>query len=77
MDTALFQASLLDCWGSSFPQSTEKREEYRKFLVDAHKAAYVPICMAVGETSCLTAQPAEVIPYEDGELTLEGATDSL
>ena len=74
MDAALFQASLLDCWDSSFPLSAEKREEYRKFLVDSHKAAYVPICMAVGETTCLTKEPAEVIPYEDedDEATLEG-----
>jgi hypothetical protein len=72
-DAALFQSSSLDCWDPSFPISTEKREEYRKFLIDSHKAAYVPICMAVGETTCLTAEPAEVIPYEQDELTLESA----
>ena len=70
----MIELPLLSALDSSFPLSAEKREEYRKFLVDSHKAAYVPICMAVGETTCLTKEPAEVIPYEDedDEATLEG-----
>ena len=40
-DAALLQTSLLDGWDNSLDYTMEKREEYRQFLVDAHKAAYV------------------------------------
>jgi hypothetical protein len=44
-DAALLQTSLLDGWDHSEDAATntvEGREEFRQFLVDAHKAAYVP-----------------------------------
>ena len=44
-DAALLQTSLLDGWDTSDNTATntvEGREEFRRFLVDAHKAAYVP-----------------------------------
>lgn len=44
-DAALLQTSLLDGWDTSNGDATntvEGREEFRRFLVDAHKAAYVP-----------------------------------
>lgn len=40
-DAALLQTSLLDGWDTAAEYSIEKREEFRRFLVDAHKAAYV------------------------------------
>jgi hypothetical protein len=46
-DAALLQTSLLDGWDTNEESTIEKREEFRRFLVDAHKAAYVPICIAV------------------------------
>lgn len=64
-DAALLQTSLLDGWDNSQATSFEKREGFRQFLVDAHKAAYVPICIAGGAVStALTAEPAVVVPYE-------------
>lgn len=44
-DAALLQTSLLDGWDTSDNAATntvEGREKFRKFLVDSHKAAYVP-----------------------------------
>ena len=37
------------------------REKYRNWLVDCHKASYVPICLSGGE-DFLTVQPAVVVP---------------
>jgi len=68
LDAALLQTSQLDGWDITIPTSAEKREEYRKFLVDAHKAAYVPICIAGGSTAALTAEPALVVPHENDTL---------
>jgi len=45
-DAALLQTALLDGWDNSHDYAFEKREEFRAFLVDAHKAAYV-------RTSCI------------------------
>jgi hypothetical protein len=42
-DAGLLQTSLLDGWDTSAEYSMEKREEFRRFLVDAHKAAYVSV----------------------------------
>jgi hypothetical protein len=44
-DAALLQTSLLDGWDTSENsrvRTAEGREEFRQFLVDSHKAAYVP-----------------------------------
>lgn len=75
-DGALLQASILDNWDASQQTSMEEREEFRRFLVDAHKAAYVPICIAGAEKgkngNALTAEPAVTIPHPNdncGELT--------
>jgi len=72
MDAALLQTSQLDTWDASLEETTEdRREQYRKFLVDAHKAAYVPICIAGGISEALTAEPAVVVPHENDLLTEE------
>jgi len=65
-DAALLQTSQLDSWDTSFGGSSEEgREQYRRFLVDAHKAAYVPICIAGGMSEALTAEPAVAVPHEN------------
>lgn len=65
MDAALLQTSNLDMWDSTKPTSLEKREEFRRFLVDAHKASYVPVCIAGRDDGkkTLTAEPAVVVPH--------------
>jgi hypothetical protein len=63
MDAGLLQTSQLDGWGVA--KTIEGREKYRRWLVDCHKAAYVPICMSGGE-DFLTSQPAVTVPtYRD------------
>jgi hypothetical protein len=63
--------SLLDEWDTSIPTSLHKRDEYLKFLVDAHKAAYVPVCIAGDTVNVLTSSPAKVIPVEHDEILPE------
>jgi len=71
-DAALLQTSQLDNWDASLGGSSEEgREQYRKFLVDAHKAAYVPICIAGGVSNALTAEPAVSVPHVNDQLTSE------
>ena len=67
-DAGLLQMSLLDGWDNSMGTTAEKREELRQFLVDAHKAAYIPVCIAGGATNVLTAEPAVVMPSENDDL---------
>lgn len=40
-DAALCQTSMLDGWYDEGEYTMEKREKFRQFLVDAHKASYV------------------------------------
>lgn len=66
-DAALLQTSLLDGWDTTTEddatRTMEGREEFRQFLVDAHKAAYVPVCVAGTNTDkIMTAEPAVVVP---------------
>lgn len=67
-DAGLLQTSLLDGWDNTISTSVEKREEFRRFLVDAHKAAYIPVCIAGGAANILTAEPAVVIPSENDDM---------
>jgi len=60
-DAGLLQTSRLDGWDASIPTSLSQREEYRRWLVDCHKASYVPICLA-GSESLSTVEPAVVVP---------------
>jgi hypothetical protein len=59
-DAALLQTSRLDGWDTSKPTSKAMREEYRRWLVDCHKASYIPICLA-GSDNFLTMEPAAVL----------------
>jgi hypothetical protein len=52
MDAALLQTSLLDGWDASEDYTFEKREEFRKFLVDAHKASYVSFKFLAALKNC-------------------------
>ena len=40
----------------------KEREEFRRWLVDCHKASYLPTCMSGGDKNLLTAEPAVTIP---------------
>lgn len=62
-DAGLVQTSQLDGWDSSQPKSFAELEVFRKWLVDCHKAAYVPICLS-GADNFLTVEPAVVLPTE-------------
>jgi hypothetical protein len=76
-DAALLQTALLDGWDKSNDMSLEEREQYRRFLVDAHKAAYIPVCIAGADTGdFLTAEPAIVVPRGLSEETDESPTGS-
>jgi hypothetical protein len=63
-DVALLQTSLLDGWDTTEESCVSKREEFRQFLVDCHKAAYVPVCIASDEAKVITSEPAVVMPLE-------------
>jgi len=63
-DVALLQTSLLDGWDTTEESCVAKREEFRQFLVDCHKAAYVPVCIASDEAKVITSEPAVVMPLE-------------
>jgi len=67
-DAGLLQMSLLDGWDNSMATTVEKREQFRQFLVDAHKAAYIPVCIAGGATNVLTAEPAVVVPSDNDDM---------
>lgn len=70
-DASLLQTAALDGWDPAAEMSMQEREEFRKFLVDSHKAAYVPVCIAGDDTDVLTAEPAVVVPTERDELFVE------
>ena len=77
-DAALLQTSLLDGWDTTAETGADRREEFRRFLVDAHKAAYVPVCLAGTDTDhFITAEPAVVTPlsYDADQSVTETASD--
>ena len=59
-DAALLQTSELDGWKVGGEMSFLERERYRKWIVDCHKASYVPVCLNA-EENYLTSEPAVVI----------------
>ena len=60
-DAGLYQTSNLD--GLTNNRTIQEREKYRRWLVDCHKASYVPICLSGGE-DFLTSHPAAVVPND-------------
>eukprot|EP00533_Pseudo-nitzschia_delicatissima_P009379 CAMPEP_0116084330 /NCGR_PEP_ID=MMETSP0327-20121206/3747_1 /TAXON_ID=44447 /ORGANISM="Pseudo-nitzschia delicatissima, Strain B596" /LENGTH=1201 /DNA_ID=CAMNT_0003575273 /DNA_START=88 /DNA_END=3693 /DNA_ORIENTATION=+ len=63
-DAALWQTSNLDALSTH--GTNQEREKYRRWLVDCHKASYVPICVSGGE-DFLTIQPAAVVSINESE----------
>ncbi len=61
-DAALWQTSNLDALATH--GTVQEREKYRRWLVDCHKASYVPICVS-GGNDFLTIQPAEVVSIKE------------
>lgn len=62
-DVGLLQTSLLDGWDTANREPFDVREERRKWIVDCHRASYVPVCVASTQTDVvLTAEPAIVVP---------------
>ena len=80
-DAALVQTSLLDGWDVG-PEGEhwnfKRREQFRRFLVDAHKASYVPVCIAAVNTlNIITAEPALAQPLSAEEVAEEDAMRAL
>ncbi len=69
-DTALLQTSRLDGCQERFSES--QREEFRRWLVDCHKASYVPTCLLGSTENLLTVEPAVVIPRASEVLSTSG-----
>lgn len=63
-DAGLIQTSLLD--GKGKFTSVARRNEFLKWLVDCHKASFVPICLA-GSDNFITSVPARVEPIEEDQ----------
>ena len=68
-DATLLQTSRLD--GRLESHSQHEREEYRRWLVDCHKASYVPVCLLGSKENLLTAEPAVVVPRDSDDDTIE------
>lgn len=63
-NTALLRTSLIDGWESLDDMTLEHRESHLRFLVDAHKAAYVPVCIAGTDVAKqITSEPAVAVPH--------------
>mmetsp|Transcript_7890 Transcript_7890/g.23229 ORF Transcript_7890/g.23229 Transcript_7890/m.23229 type:complete len:535 (+) Transcript_7890:737-2341(+) len=76
-DTAMLQTSRLDGGQDSYNES--QREEFRRWLVDCHKASYVPTCLLGSKENLLTVEPAVVIPKvkrEEEEVLTSNSTHS-
>jgi len=75
-DTALLQTSRLDGANDSFSES--EREEFRRWLVDCHKASYVPTCLLGSKENLLTVEPAVVIPKDREDIyEVQSTTDGM
>jgi len=74
-NTALLRTNLLDGKESLDDMTIERREEHRRYLVDAHRAAYIPACLCGTECeAALTSAPAVVI--KDRIIDSRGSEDS-
>eukprot|EP00548_Thalassiothrix_antarctica_P019691 CAMPEP_0194196348 /NCGR_PEP_ID=MMETSP0154-20130528/76619_1 /TAXON_ID=1049557 /ORGANISM="Thalassiothrix antarctica, Strain L6-D1" /LENGTH=368 /DNA_ID=CAMNT_0038920935 /DNA_START=105 /DNA_END=1213 /DNA_ORIENTATION=+ len=73
-DAGLLQTSQLDGWDTNTTESD--REEFRSWLVDCHKASFVPVCIA-GLDNLNTAAPAVVLPDEKGVDTEDIESDLM
>jgi len=64
LDAGLFQMSRHDGWDNESLRSKHSREAFRSFLVDAHKAAYMPVYISGTTANPLTLEPAKVIALD-------------
>lgn len=79
-DASLFNTSELDGLDiQNFP-NRDLREGFRRFMVDAHKAAYVPVCLARGKVQdgneaayVFTSEPSCVVDHVS-DIMLPGDT---
>lgn len=60
-DASLLQTGIIHKYNTAMSTSMLEREEFRRWLVDCHKASYLPTCLSGGRTSILTAEPARII----------------
>jgi Calcium-dependent channel, 7TM region, putative phosphate len=70
-DASLYHTAELDGLDLKEPTSPELRETYRRFLVDAHKAAYVPVCLTRSNSRneeersyVFTSEPACIVKHD-------------
>ena len=73
-DAALLQTRRLHYNCSSASYSWMEREEMRRWLVDCHKASYVPTCLSGGSKNLLTAEPA-ITTATDEDIDIEDHAD--
>ena len=73
-DAALLQTGRLHYNSSSASYSWMEREEMRRWLVDCHKASYVPTCLSGGSKNLLTAEPA-ITTATDEDIDIEDHAD--
>ena len=73
-DAALLQTGRLHYNCSSASYSWMEREEMRRWLVDCHKASYVPTCLSGGSKNLLTAEPA-ITTATDEDIDIEDHAD--
>jgi len=60
-DASLLQTGKIYKSNTTVNTSMLEREEFRRWLVDCHKASYLPTCLSGGRKNLLTAEPAEII----------------
>ena len=65
-DAGLLQTSQLDSHSEKLSSNTKAREDFLRWLVDCHKASFIPMCLA-GKDNILTREAATVV-----EMTKEG-----
>jgi len=73
-DVGALQISRDDGWNEAEPTSIDKREAFRKFLVDTHKAAYVPVCIGGKMVNSLTLEHSSVVPLPYDQILEEYST---
>lgn len=63
-DSGLLQTSQLDSHSDRLKSNMKRREEFLRWLVDCHKASFIPICLA-GKDNILTQEAASAVRSGD------------
>ena len=61
-DASLHKTGMMYTKHQRHGESWQDREEFRRWLVDCHKASYLPTCLSGGKKNLMTAEPATVVP---------------